>query len=145
MDQPPPTVDELLDELRRAGQRTTTARRAVLEELLAAGDHHLTADELARRVRARHPAIHLSTIYRTLDALTDAGLLTPAPFADQPTTYHLHSDVHHHAVCTNCGETLVLPPSALRSLRHRLLADHGFHADPQHLTITGRCRRCAES
>jgi Fur family ferric uptake transcriptional regulator len=136
-------VEDLLDELRRSGQRATTARRAVLEVLVAAGDGHLSADELTRRVRADHPAIHLSTIYRTLEALAEAGLLTPAPFADQPTTYHLRADVHHHAVCTDCGATINLPPSVLASLRRSLLADHGFHADPHHLTITGRCRSCS--
>ncbi len=139
----PVTIDDLVDELRRRGQRATTARRAVLEALLAAGDDHLTADELGRRVRSQHPAIHLSTIDRTLDALTDAGITTVARFADQPLTYHLATDVHHHAVCTRCGATLSLPPALFEPVRKRLLRDHGFHAEPRHLTITGLCRDCA--
>ena len=47
----PRTIDDLVDELRARGQRATVARRAVLEALLEAGDAHLTADELAPRVR----------------------------------------------------------------------------------------------
>jgi len=137
------TIDELIDQLRARGQRATTARRAVLGELLAAGDSHLTADELARRIHERHPAIHLSTVYRTLDALTAAELIVPAPFSDQPATYHLRTDVHHHAVCTRCGATFVLRPAVLEPVLRRLLRDHGFHADPRHLTIAGRCEACA--
>jgi Fur family ferric uptake transcriptional regulator len=137
------TIDDLIGQLRERGQRATTARRAVLAELLAAGDRHLTADELARRIHRRHPVIHLSTVYRTLDALADAGIISRAPFNDQSATYHLTTDVHHHAVCTRCGATINLGAAVLEPLRRRLLRDHGFHADPHHLTIEGCCASCA--
>ena len=138
-----PTIDELMAELRRSGQRSTVARRAVLEQLLAAGSDHLTADELASRVRTEHPAIHLSTVYRTLDALAEAALISPARFADHPVTYHLTGDVHHHAVCSSCGTTLSLPASVFGPVRTRLRRDYGFEADPHHVTISGRCEACA--
>lgn len=138
------TIDELIDQLRARGQRATTARRAVLAELLAAGDTHLTADELARRIHANHPAMHLSTVYRTLDALTDAEILTVARFNDQPVTYHLTTDVHHHAICSHCGTTLNLAASAIKPLQMHLLKHYGFHAHPRHLTIQGRCAECAD-
>lgn len=137
------TLEDLVAELRDRGQRATTARRAVLAEILAAGDTHLSAEDLARRIQRQHPAIHLSTVYRTLDALTEAGLIAVARFRDQPVTYHLAVDVHHHALCTNCGATINLPPGALDPLRRRLRRDHGFRADPRHLTIPGVCERCA--
>jgi Fur family ferric uptake transcriptional regulator len=137
------TIDDLIGQLRRRGQRATTARRAVLAEILAAGDRHLTADELARRIHKRHPVIHLSTVYRTLDALADVGIISRAPFNDQPTTYHLATDDHHHAVCSRCGATVNLGRAVLDPLRRRLLRDHGFHADPHHLTIAGLCATCA--
>ncbi len=137
------TIDALMDELRQAGQRATVARRAVLEELLAAGETHLTAEELARQVRAEHPAIHLSTVYRTLDSLTDAGIIAPARLADHPATYHLTGDVHHHAVCTRCEAVISLPATMFEPVRTRLRRDHGFRADPHHLTITGLCASCA--
>jgi Fur family ferric uptake transcriptional regulator len=118
------STDDLVELLRQRGQRITTARRAVLDELVRAGDRHLGADELARRVQKRHPAIHLSTIYRTLDALADADIISVARFADQPVTYHLIDDVHHHAVCTRCGATLNLPAAVVEPLRRRLRRDY---------------------
>ncbi len=140
-----PGLDELLDQLHVAGLRVTTARRAVLRELLAAGDAHLGVDELASRVAQAHPAIHLSTVYRTLDALTAAGILTEARVADHPVTFHLAGDTHHHAVCSTCGATLRLPGDVLEPVRRALLERHGFHAQPQHLTIAGQCSRCHET
>jgi Fur family ferric uptake transcriptional regulator len=128
--------------LRSRGLRATTARRAVLAEIVAAGTDHLTAEALAQRLQRDHPGIHLSTVYRTLDALTDAGILAVARFHDEPVTYHLADDHHHHAVCTSCGATLELPADLLDPVRRRLARDHGFVADPHHLTITGRCAAC---
>ncbi len=139
------TVEDLVDQLRRKGQRSTTARRAVLAELIEAGDEHLTAEELARRIQVRHPAIHLSTVYRTLDVLTDAGIIAVARIGHQPVTFHLTSDVHHHAVCTRCGTTLNLPPDVLDLVSRRLQRDFGFRADPHHLTINGICGSCLAS
>lgn len=137
------SLDDLIAELRAHGQRATTARRAVLEALLEAGDDHLTADELAPRVRENHPAIHLSTVYRTLDALTDARVISLARLADGPATYHLATDRHHHAVCTKCGTTISLPISVLDPVRRRLLRDYDFRANANHLTIPGLCSACA--
>ncbi len=137
------TIDDLVEQLRDRGQRATTARRAVLAELLDAGDTHLTADELARRIHAHHPAIHLSTVYRTLDSLTTAGLIAVARFADQPVTYHLATEVHHHAVCARCGATISFSPRVLEPVARRLERDYGFRADPQHLTIQGLCADCS--
>lgn len=136
-------MDELVAELHARGLRATTARLAVLAQVAAAGDEHLTTDELAERVAATTPGTHLSTVYRTCDALVEAGILAPAPFADGRASFHLAADAHHHAVCSRCGATVSLPPEALEPLRRRLRRDHGFEADPLHLTISGLCRRCA--
>lgn len=115
----------------------------MLEELLAAGDAHLSVDELAARVAEVHPSVHLSTIYRTLDALEEVGLVTRAPLGDHPASYHLTHDVHHHAVCSGCGTVLNLATAPFEDLWRRLREEYGFHADPRHLTIDGLCARCA--
>ncbi len=135
-------LDGLLDALRTRGVRVTAARRAVLAELVAAGHDHLTADDLAARIAIHQPTTHLSTIYRTLDSLTESGVLTQARFSDKSVTYHLAGDVHHHAVCDHCGRSIQVPIEVFDPVRDRLLTDHGFAATPRHLTITGICAAC---
>ena len=56
----------VLDRLRAQGERITTSRRVIVE-LLASTDDHLTIEDIAVRLQAMHPEIHLSTVYRTLD------------------------------------------------------------------------------
>ena len=140
----PPTIDELLDHLRQRGDRVTVARRAVLEELLDEPDSHLTAEELADRIHRRHPDLHLSTVYRTVEFLEQAGLLTQVHVGHGPSSYHFAADRHHHAVCQRCGAEVELPGDLFGPVVARLHRDYGFEADPHHLAISGTCAACAE-
>ena len=56
---------EIDDVLRASGKRMTVQRRLVLEALQRAR-HHVTADDIATRIRARHPQIDPSTVYLSL-------------------------------------------------------------------------------
>jgi Fur family ferric uptake transcriptional regulator len=137
-------LDDLLEQLRSRGARVTTARRMVLADLVRRGSAHPTAEQIARRVGRSNPELHLSTIYRTLEALEGLGLVIRASFGDGATTYHLAADRHHHALCESCGRVIELPDTALAPVVRRLDRDYGFAAAPRHLTIRGRCSSCRE-
>jgi Fur family transcriptional regulator, ferric uptake regulator len=140
---PVQTVEALLDQVRARGGRITTARRVVLAELLAADSQHLSAEQLVVRVNNQHPDIHLSTIYRTLEYLEDAGILVEVRLGGDPASYHFADHVHHHAICDRCGSMIELSDSALAPMVNRLQRDYGFLAAPRHLIIGGLCQRCA--
>jgi Fur family ferric uptake transcriptional regulator len=135
-------LEDLLAELRARGGRVTTARRVVLADLARRGSAHPTAEQIARRVGRANPELHLSTIYRTLEALEDLGIVTRAGIGEGATTYHLAADRHHHAICVSCGAVIELPDSVLAPIVRRLERDHGFAADPRHVTISGCCADC---
>jgi Fe2+ or Zn2+ uptake regulation protein len=135
-------LDELLGRLRAQGARITTARRSVLAELVRSGADHPTADQLARRIRRTHPELHVSTIYRTLDFVESSGLVVRAGFGEGATTYHLADDHHHHAVCDRCGTVIQLPSGTFRPVVTQLRREHGFEADPHHVSIGGLCAAC---
>ena len=136
-------LEALLGRLRDQGERITVARRTVLETLLAEPDSHLSADELAQRIQRTQPSIHLSTVYRTVEFLTDTGILTEVRVGHGPSSYHFATDAHHHAVCDRCGTEVALPADLFEAVTTRLRDEHGFESDPHHLTITGLCADCA--
>lgn len=138
-----PSLDDLLDLVRGGGGRVTTARRAVLEAIVEGGDHHLTAEEVVARVRARHPEVHRSTVYRSLDAFEDAGVVAHVHLGHGPSVYHLTGNLHHHAVCERCGAVVELPLEVLDDLVARVRAEHGFVVTAHHFALIGRCRACA--
>src|SRR4051812_36654077 len=91
------TADELLDRLRAQGGRITTARRLVISTPLDATSH-VTAEALAATIHTRHPEVHLSTVYRTLDSLEKLGIVEHTHVGHGPAVYHVgHS--HQHLVC----------------------------------------------
>lgn len=129
--------------LRRAGCRPTAQRLLVLQAL--GGGGHVTADEVLAHARARYPSINPSTVYRTLDALVAAGLVTRTDLG----AGRLHHEMarthrHHHAVCQVCGRIAHIHDGALAPLADVLRRETGFALTPdRELTVPGICPRCA--
>ena len=61
--------------LREHGFRLTPQRRLILAALRHAGGHS-SAQEIRDAVQAAYPDVDASTVYRTLTALRDAGLVS---------------------------------------------------------------------
>ncbi|HLT21016.1 MAG TPA: transcriptional repressor [Thermomicrobiales bacterium] len=137
--------DEQRDQYRfelPADLRMTPQRLAVLEEVRGAKGQHLTAAEIAERVRAKHPTVSVGTVYRTLHTFAEHGVILEFPFGDQASRFDGRADRHDHVHCTVCGELRdVDVPSAL--LAHQVAADQTGYAIDGHQTIfTGICPVC---
>lgn len=130
-------------DLRARGKRLTIQRRLVLEAVQRA-HHHVTADEIAVRVRADAAEIDPSTVYRNLEALEELGYVTHTHLGSRVTRWH-RADTHQHAhlVCKTCGAEDEIPVTVFAPLARRLRASHGFQADLAHSAVEGICRRCA--
>jgi Fur family ferric uptake transcriptional regulator len=138
------TTDELdraLDELRAHGQRVTNARRAIIEALIGA-DRGLTPAELATAIGSAQPDTHLSTVYRNLEALGEAGLVAHVHGDDGSPRYQLTTRVHVQARCDLCGMTIDLPRDIMRSVTRRLREAYDFELDVHHFPLLGRCSAC---
>jgi Fur family ferric uptake transcriptional regulator len=127
--------------LRAVGLRSTAQRRAILEALFVA--RHATVDELAVEVQRTMPDVSLSTVYRTLEALDEAGLVTHAHLHHGSPTYHSVDDEPHvHLVCTGCGDIGQQPIAVASSLAAQLEHATGFVVDVTHLAVHGLCAAC---
>jgi Fe2+ or Zn2+ uptake regulation protein len=124
--------------------RITTPRREILSALLRAGDH-ATADDVAALVQERAPDVHLSTVYRTLDSLTELGVVEHVHFAHGAAAYHLAPTDHRHLVCEVCGSVTDVPAELLQDLVHAVDSRYGFELHANHFGLTGRCAGCRAS
>ena len=132
-----------MDRLADAGGRRTASRQAIIEVIVEAGSH-LTADEIAGQVHERFPSVNLSTVYRTLDALTDLGIVDHVHFGHGRAVYHLTDEAHQHLVCEQCGAVEELPVSRLGPFLRVLDREFGFELDRRHFALVGRCRACRQ-
>jgi Fur family ferric uptake transcriptional regulator len=138
------TADKLVDALGAEGYRITNARRAVCEVVAAAHDEHLSAADIYDRTRAQtRTRLDRSTVYRTLEALEDAGLLAHSHLGHGPSVYHLAEDAdHQHLICARCGKTLTLPETETRRFVEAITVSTGFVPDLSHFALSGLCAGC---
>ena len=100
MDVGQPALD---DRLRQAGLRATRPRLAVYRALDSLGGHR-SADEIYERVLANGDTLSRASVYNSLAALADAGLVLHADAGPGRALYETTSVWHHHAVCRICGQ-----------------------------------------
>jgi Fur family ferric uptake transcriptional regulator len=132
----------LAESVRASGKRLTLQRQLVLDAVQRAR-HHVTADEIARRVRAKYPRIGPSTVYRNLVALEELGYVTHTHLDDRVTRWHrADSHPHGHLVCRSCGGETEVRTAVLDAMARRIRTDYRFEPDLAHSAIVGVCRRC---
>src|ERR687883_273188 len=132
--------------LRERGERMTGPRRAVLAVLAASGGH-VGAEDVVAAVADLDPTVHRASVYRTLDALCDLGVVQHVHIGHGATAYHLvhGSDAHVHAQCSACGAMVDLPLNVLDEAADRMARNAGFVLDPTHVALSGTCAACAST
>ncbi len=103
---------------------------------------HVTADELAATVQREHPDVHLTTVYRVLDALEELEVVDHVHLGHGRAVYHLTDETHQHLVCEVCGTVVEVPDEVFAGLASDLDAAYGFAIRPHHFAVLGRCANC---
>lgn len=137
--------------LRARGVRVTRPRVELLSYLLAEG--HLSADALIERAAAADPPVHRATVYRTVEGLTQTGVLRHVHLSVGPTTYRVAEVVHDepragddgelYVQCSECGRLASVPVATWGGTADRVHALTGFMLDPTHVALSGTCPGCA--
>ena len=98
------------NQFNKRGLRLTVPREAVIQAL-STSDGHLSAEDIYMIVHEKHPAIGLTTIYRTLDILIRMGVVLKFDFGDGRARFELteaysQKQHHHHLICTGCSRII---------------------------------------
>ena len=121
-----------------------TAPRKALLHAIWAFEGHFTVEMVRETLSESHPSVNNSTIYRTLELLSQLGVLNTL-LGSTPTQYERPHERHHHLICTQCGAVALLGDYHFDDLVRHLLKEHAFAADFTHLAIPGRCKPCQEA
>ncbi|WP_028850958.1 Fur family transcriptional regulator [Thermocrispum municipale] len=123
--------------------RRSTRQRAAVVELLDDIDDFRSAQELYDELRRRGDAIGLTTVYRTLQSLSDAGLVDTMRTESGEVIYRRCSDHHHHhLVCRECGYTVEVEGPAVERWAESIAASNGFVNLRHTVEIVGTCADC---
>ncbi len=136
------------------GYRLTVPRQAILD-VLAKTTEHLSAEEIYLEVHKVHPAIGLTTVYRTLELLVQKGIVFRFDFGDRRARYELAENPkgighHHHLVCTGCGrivdytDFIEYEIELLKQTTNGLEKKYNFKITNHLIQFYGLCEDCAK-
>ncbi|MCA1712431.1 MAG: transcriptional repressor [Actinobacteria bacterium] len=122
-----------------------TRQRTAVARALADADGFQSAQALHEAVRRGGDSVGLTTVYRHLQALAEAGEVDVLRTSDGEAVYR-RCDVdahHHHLVCRSCGATVELPAPEVESWATKVARQHGFTDVSHTVEVFGTCRSCA--
>jgi Fur family ferric uptake transcriptional regulator len=125
------------------GVRTTRQRSAVIAALGAEREFR-SAQDLHRILVDGGHQVGLTTVYRTLQALADAGEVDQLRRADGEMLFRAcSSGHHHHLVCRFCGRTVEVDAPDVEAWAEAVAAAHQFSEVEHTVEIFGRCAACS--
>ncbi|HEY7176096.1 MAG TPA: Fur family transcriptional regulator [Micromonosporaceae bacterium] len=129
-----------------AGRQRNTRQRNAVTSLLADVDDFRTAQELHGLLRGRGERVGLTTVYRALQNMADAGEVDVmrTPSGEQLFRQCSRSH-HHHLVCRRCGRTVEVAGPTVESWADRIASEHGFVDISHTVEIFGTCGTCANA
>lgn len=136
--------EAITDILKRYQLSVTDSRKKILD-LFLKNSGALTHGDIEKKAGSGFDRV---TIYRTLQAFVEKGLLHTIPSSDDSIRYalcksecdaHGHHDDHVHFICDNCNKTFCLdnihvPPVKLPS---------GYTSNEVNVVVSGLCKDCS--
>ena len=135
----------------RGELRLTSARESILN-ILSKEKKHLSADELFSLARNSSPGIGLATIYRTLEFLSNNGVIKKLDFGTGMSKYELDQEstegYHQYIVCEICGKVLdnkSLEKKEIEMFENfdkKIRLKYDFEIDLNRVQFYGVCKKC---
>ncbi|MDP8289650.1 MAG: Fur family transcriptional regulator [Candidatus Susulua stagnicola] len=140
------------EQFRDCGYKITPSRDAILD-VLTKTTKHLSAEEIYEQIRKVHPSGGLATVYRTLELLTELGIVYKFDFGDNRARYELAQetavkDHHHHLVCMKCYRIIEYTDfiddeiELLKRTEKSLSKRYNFEISKHIIQFYGLCDRC---
>lgn len=137
---PKPVPSDLSALLQKYRLRPSYQRIRILKYLLGNRDHP-TADQIYRGLRDDMPTLSKATVYNTLHAFLDAGLVRSLSVDEKEARYDIVARPHGHFSCDACGalhnfeiDIESLPTDGL----------DGFRVEKKEIVFRGSCPQCTD-
>lgn len=119
-------VARMIEALRDAGVRITRQRTALLTVIAEAEDHP-DAVVLHERSAEREPKISLSTVYRTLTALEEQGVIHKLQFEGEAARFERAEVPHHdHMIDVDTGSVVEFRHDRIERLQAEIAEELGY-------------------
>lgn len=128
--------------LKQSNLKVTKNREYVLS-IIEKHSLPLSAEEIYKKCLNKKVNINLSTIYRTLNTLTENKILIKNVNQDGINYYQLNTHKHKHLlVCEFCGKKIPLDICPLEKMLEQVSKDNNFEITSHNIELYGKCSKC---
>lgn len=140
-------MEDLKKRLQARQHKMTPQRQIVLQIFLDHPGEHLSAEDVHGILRDNKSEIGLATVYRSLELLSELGILQKMEFGDGCSRYEVNttdpsSHHHHHLICTKCGRVFEFEDDLLDDLEKDIAEKSGFKIEDHQVKFFGICKEC---
>jgi Fur family transcriptional regulator, ferric uptake regulator len=135
-------IAEIVAKFEAQGLRWTVQRQLVLQ-IVQQHSGHLTVDDIYQVVAKTYPSINRSTVYRTLETLSEMGVIIEMQGEGNLHRYEMvHPHPHYHAVCEKCGGEIEVEEAVIQKLQAEVWRDYHLRLKLDHFVGMGICQPC---
>ena len=120
------------------GLNPSYQRVRILEHLMERRDHP-TVSMVYDALSGEIPTLARATVYNTLNAFVEKGLVTALTIKSEETSYDFKREAHHHFLCRRCGSILDI---AVRCRYADVAEVEGHRVEDIHGYFKGTCKNC---
>jgi Fur family ferric uptake transcriptional regulator len=130
-------------ELRNAGLKVTIPRVKILELLEGSSEHHMSAEDIYKKLLDSGDDVGLATVYRVLTQFEAADLVTRHHFEGGRSVFELTSNEHHdHIVCVKCGNVEEFFDEIIENRQKEIAEAAGYVLTDHSHAMYGLCSKC---
>lgn len=130
-------------DLRKAGLKVTLPRVKILKILESADPHHMSAEDVYKKLIDMGEDVGLATVYRVLTQFEAANLVKRHNFEGGHSIFEIDQGEHHdHLVCVNCGIVEEFVDDEIESRQLVIAKKTKFKITDHSFTIYGICENC---
>jgi Fur family ferric uptake transcriptional regulator len=123
-------------ELRKVGLKVTLPRVKIFGILESATQHHMSAEDVYKKLLEQGDDVGLATVYRVLTQFESAGLVLRHNFEGGHAVFEMASEDHHdHIVCTETGKVIEFFDQVIEDRQQIIAAEHGYEIVDHSLTL----------
>ena len=128
-------------DLRKAGLKVTLPRIKILEILENSIPHHLSAEDIYKKLLEQDEDVGLATVYRVLTQFEMAGIIQRHNFDHNHAVFEIKQDTSHdHLVCQETNQIIEFKNEEIEKLLLDIATKHDFQLTGHSLILFGYCR-----
>ncbi len=117
-------------------------QREIILDTLSKNAIHPTAEALLKFLKRDDSNVGMTTLYRNLNQLADAGLIKKIDGLEPSAHFDHNTFEHYHFICEKCKKVYDIPSSVAPDLVKNTTEATGFDITSHDIVFHGICSEC---